>query len=174
MEIELERTFLLKYKPEGLEKSPFVEITDIYFPENAEHSVLRLRNRGNEKFEMTKKICIDEKDKSEMEEHTIILSEEEYKSLAKAGGKKVVKARYYYDMPGGERAEVDIFKDKLVGLVLVDFEFNDKKKKDDFVMPEFCLADVSQDEWLAGGILAGKGYKDIQKFLDKAGYKIIK
>jgi len=38
-------------------------------------------------------------------------------------------------------------------------------------MPDFCLADVTQEEFLAGGFLAGKKYLDIQSFLDKHGYK---
>ncbi len=42
MEIELERTFLLKYKPKDLEKYKSVEILDIYFPYSSEHPVLRL------------------------------------------------------------------------------------------------------------------------------------
>ena len=56
MEIELERTFLLKYKPKDLEKFPSSEILDIYFPEEAVHPVLRLRRKDGKKFEMTKKI----------------------------------------------------------------------------------------------------------------------
>jgi CYTH domain-containing protein len=122
---------------------------------------------------MTKKFPMSEKDSSEQEEHTIILSEKEFDSLARAGGKKVVKVRYYYDTPSGQKAEIDIFKDKLIGLALVDFEFNDKKKKDEFTMPDFCLADVGQDKWLAGGILSGKSYSDLEKAFKKYNYKKI-
>jgi len=174
MEIELERTFLLKYKPEGLGKCPHCKIIDIYFPKDEFHPVLRLRNRDNKKFEMTKKFPMNGKDSSEQEEHTIILSGKEFDSLAKAGGKKVVKTRYYYKMSDGRTAEVDIFEDKLKGLALVDVEFDDKKKKDEFIMPDFCLADVGQDKWLAGGILAGKNYSYLEKAFKKYNYKKIK
>ena len=50
MEIELERTFLLKHKPENLENSLFCEITDIYFPLEERHPALRLRNRDGKNF----------------------------------------------------------------------------------------------------------------------------
>jgi len=173
MEIELERTFLLKYKPKGLGKCPCCKITDIYFPEDEFHPVLRLRNRDGKKFEMTKKFPILGKDSSEQEEHTIILSKKEFNSLAKAGGKKVVKVRHYYKMPNGQQAEVDIFKDRLIGLALVDFEFTNRKEKDKFMMPDFCLADVVQDKWLAGGILSGKKYFDLEKAFKKYNYKKI-
>lgn len=173
-EIELERTFLLKYKPEGVLKCPHCKITDIYFPKEEFHPVLRLRSRDGKKFEMTKKFPINGKDSSEQEEHTIILSKKEFNALAKAGGKKVVKVRYYYQTPDNHKAEVDIFEDKLKGLILVDFEFTDKKEKDEFIMPEFCLADVGQDKWLAGGILSGRGYSDLEKSFKKYNYKKIK
>ena len=174
MEIELERTFLLKYKPKDLEKYPHHEITDVYFPKEEFHPVLRLRNIDNKKFQMTKKFPINGKDSSEQEEHTIILTKQEFDAMAKASGKKVVKVRYYYQLPGGQRAEVDIFSDKLKGLGLVDFEFKTKEEKENFMATDFCLAEVSQDKWLAGGILAGKGYKDIEKVFKKYNYKKIK
>jgi len=174
MEIEFERTFLLKYKPENLGKYPHCKITDIYFPEEEFHPVLRLRNRDGKKFEMTKKFPLSGKDSSEQEEHTIALSKKEFNSLLKTGGKKVVKIRYYYQMPNGQKAEIDIFQDKLRGLALVDFEFTDRNKKDEFVMPDFCLADVGQDKWLAGGILSGKSYSDLEKAFKKYNYKKIR
>lgn len=173
MEVELERTFLLKYKPKGLAKCPRCKITDIYFPKDEFHPVLRLRNRDGKKFEMTKKFPISGRDSSEQEEHTIILFKKEFDSLAKAPGKKVVKTRYYYKMPNEQTAEVDIFEDRLIGLALVDFEFKTKEEKDNFKMPDFCLADVVQDKWLAGGILSGKKYSDLEKAFKKYNYKKI-
>lgn len=173
MEIELERTFLLKYKPEDLEKSPCCEITDIYFPREVEHPVLRLRNRNNEKFEITKKVRISEIDLTEQEEHTIILSKKEYEALAKVDGRKIRKIRYYYEMPGGQKAEIDIFKDKFEGLSVVDFEFKTKEEKEKFTAPDFCLVEISQDEKLAGGILSGGSYAKIEKHLKQYNYKKI-
>lgn len=173
MEIELERTFLLKYKPEGLEEFDSVEILDIYFPEEARHPVLRLRSRNAEKFEMTKKFQINENDMSEQEEHTIALDEQEFKSLAKAGGKKIHKIRYYYHLPDGNKAEIDIFLDGLAGLGVVDFEFKTREEKEKFSAPDFCSAEITPDEQLAGGILAGGSYEKIEDHLKKYNYKKI-
>jgi CYTH domain-containing protein len=173
MEIELERTFLLKHKPENLENSLFCEITDIYFPLEERHPALRLRNRDGKKFEMTKKVDIDKNDATEKEEHTIKLSDKEFFALGKADGKKVRKIRYYYRTLDNQNAEVDIFLDELTGLGLVDFEFKTREEKEKFQMPDFCLLDVSQDEWLAGGMLAGKSYSEIEKHLEKYSYKKI-
>ena len=80
------------------------------------------------------------------------------------------KIRHYYEYKG-RTAEIDIFQEYLQGLVLVDFEFDNVSEKDAFNMPEFCLADVTQEEFLAGGMLCGKTYADIEPFLKKFNYK---
>lgn len=42
-----------------------------------------------------------------------------------------------------------------------------------FVSPSFCLAEVTQEEFIAGGYLAGKSYADIEKFLKMYHYRPI-
>lgn len=171
MEIELERTFLLKYKPDSLENLPSKEIIDVYFPQSAEHPVLRLRKKG-ERFELTKKQPKDGKDSSEQTEDTIILSKEEFEEFARLPGKQLRKIRYYYKF-NGRIAEIDIYQDSLQGLCVVDVEFEKVEDKNNFGMPEFCLVDVTQDKSFAAGILAGKNYEDIEPVLEKLGYKKI-
>jgi CYTH domain-containing protein len=73
-------------------------------------------------------------------------------------------------MHNGIKAEIDVFQDDLAGLVLVDFEFNNVKKKDSFKVPDFCLVDVTQDKTFAGGMLCGKKYSDIDTRLRELGY----
>jgi CYTH domain-containing protein len=173
VEVELEKTYLAKYLPKDLEKYPHREIADIYVPVTAPHAVLRIRKKGD-KYEITKKFPIKEGDASEQEEHTIKITEDEYKAFAKLEGKRSRKIRYDYDYRGN-KAEVDVFQDDLQGLVLVDIEFTDVKKKFDFNMiPEFCLADVTQDTVFAGGMLCGKKYSDVEGKLKGYGYKAIK
>jgi len=169
MEIELEKTFLLKDIPEDLKDHKSKEVLDIYIPRSAEHPILRIRKNGDV-FELTKKAPINKNDASEQSEETIILTKEEYSYLSSLEGKRVGKIRYYYPI-GDRTAEIDIFLNDLEGFVLVDVEFNSVEEKQSFVMPDFCLVDVTQDKSFAGGILAGKKYSDIQPHLDKYGYK---
>jgi CYTH domain-containing protein len=68
---------------------------------------------------------------------------------------------------------VDVFQDELSGLVLVDFEFKEVTDKNNFEMPDFCLSDVTQDKFFAGGMLCGKKYSDIEVHLGELGYKKI-
>ena len=169
VELELEKTYLAKRLPTGLENFPHKEILDIYFPVSAAHPVLRLRKKGNS-FEMTKKEPVKDGDASEQTEHTIKLTEDEFKTLSAIEGKRSRKIRYEYPCQG-RTTEVTVFKDELEGLVLVDVEFDDAKSKNAFVMPDFCLADVTQEQAFAGGMLCGKKYSDISDKLKGFGYE---
>lgn len=169
--LELEITYLAKTLPEGLEEYPYKELMDIYIPREAEHPHLRLRKKGNS-YEMTKKTKVSEDDASAHIEETISLDEKEFNAFADVEGKRVRKFRYAF--PYSERtAEIDIFQDELEGLVVVDFEFKTREELESFVIPSFCLADVTQEEFIAGGMLCGKAYADIEENLGRFNYEKI-
>ncbi|MEI6650468.1 MAG: hypothetical protein WCL23_03485 [Candidatus Moraniibacteriota bacterium] len=170
--IELERTYLAKRLPDGLSECPSKEMIDTYLPVSSRHPVLRLRKKGDV-FEMTKKSPVVEGDSSRQEEQTIRLSEEEYSAFSGIDGKRVGKTRYRY-LVQGLTAEVDVFTGALDGLVLIDFEFETEAEKEAFIMPDFCLVEVTQEEFLAGGMLCGKSYDDISDDLALFGYERIR
>lgn len=172
MEIELERTFLLKDKPKDLEKCKSVEILDVYIPKSAYHPILRIRKSGD-RYMITKKSPLHGTDSSEQGEQTIPLSKEEFEELTILEGKRLRKVRYYYPF-GDLTAELDFYLDKLEGLATVDFEFKEVEAKNNFKMPNFCLADVTQEKFCAGGVLTGKKYSEIEPFLKKYSYEKIK
>lgn len=165
---ELEKTYLAKYLPQDLEKSPSEEIVDIYISRNKIPPRLRIRRRG-EKFEITKKGPKKEGDASHLIEDTIKIEKEEFNELYKLCNKIVTKTRYRYKY-NNKTAEFDIFQKGLEGLVLVDIEFETIKEKDNFKIPNFCLDDVTQEDFIAGGMLAGRSYKDIEKDLLRFNY----
>jgi CYTH domain-containing protein len=171
-EIELEKTYLAKYLPKDLKKYPSKEIKDIYIPKKSHHPTLRIRKNGD-MYQMTKKEPVESKDSSEQFEHTIKLTKDEFVALGKVVGKNSRKIRYYYKFQN-RVYEIGVFKDALTGLVLIDVEFANKKDKDLFEKPDFCLANVTQEVAFAGGMLAGKKYKDLEKNLQKYKYKKIK
>ncbi len=167
--IELEKTYLVKKLPENLKSFKFKEIIDVYIPKTSEHPKLRLRKNGN-KFELTKKEPVNDGDASHQKEQTIILTETEFNALnQQLEGKRVRKIRYFYGY-NGIIAEFDVFQDKLSGLVVVDFEFATLDEKDNFQMPDFCLVDITQEVFIAGGMICGKSYDDIEENLDKFEY----
>jgi len=169
--IELERTYLAKELPKDLKECENKEIVDIYLPKASDHPVLRLRKNGDN-YEMTKKKPIKDNDSSKQLEQTIVLDKEEFEALQKVSGKRVAKRRYRYPYQGLV-AEFDVFTEDLVGLIVIDVEFENEKEKDNFQMPEFCLVEVTQDKFIAGGMLCGKKYDDIKQELVKLEYKKI-
>jgi CYTH domain-containing protein len=170
-EIEIERTFLVKTLPADLQDHPHKVLFDIYLPSESRHPNLRLRQKGDS-YEMTKKLFIDENDHSEQKELTIPLTKEEFDELATIKGKRVKKLRYYYPYKG-ITAEIDVFQDDLAGLVVADFEFTSTQEKNAFTIPDWCLVDVTHEEFIAGGMLCGKSYVDIEEELEKINYNKI-
>jgi CYTH domain-containing protein len=168
--IELEKTYLAKHLPSGLRSCKCKEIIDVYIPKTSAHPKLRLRKNGDY-FELTKKEPINNGDASRQKEQTIILDETEFNARSQQfEGKRARKIRYLYDYRG-DMAEFDVFQDDLLGLVLIDFEFKTLTEKDNFQIPDFCLADITQEVFTAGGMICGKSYKDIEDDLNKFGYK---
>jgi len=169
---ELERTYLAKQLPSDLKSSPSKLVVDVYFPTSAAHPTLRFRQYGDA-YEVTKKVMASGHDSSRMIEHTIALSQAEFEELTAHGGKRVAKQRYFYELEGRE-AQIDVFQEALQGLVLADFEFTNREEQLQFSTPDFCLAEVTQEAFLAGGKLAGAAYQDIAAQLDRYSYKPIK
>jgi len=167
--LELERTFLAKELPD-LSGCKFKDMLDIYIPKEANHPSLRIRKNGD-KYEMTKKEPVED-DPSKQFEQTIPLRKEEFEELSQIEGKRVHKKRYLFEHEG-RIAEIDIFLDDLEGLVVIDFEFEKEEEKDAFVMPDFCLVDVTPELFIAGGMVCGKSYSDIEEDLARFNYKKI-
>lgn len=167
--IELELTYLAKQLPEGLQKCDSKQIVDLYVENGTDHADLRIRKNGD-KYELTRKMPVSDGDASKQTETTITLNEVEFNSFKNTDARKVAKTRYYYEHDG-RTAEFDVFEDGLAGLVVVDFEFEDESEKNNFPIPEFCLADITQEKFIAGGILAGKSYDDIASELKRFNYE---
>ncbi len=166
---EFELTYLIKELPAGFEHAASKEMLDIYIPSSSEHPGLRIRKNGK-KYEITKKEPVKEGDSSHMIETTIPLTEAEYTELAQLPGKRVGKTRLYYTENSVDY-EIDVFRGDLEGLILVDVEFDSLEKKSTFVPPTWCLADLTQEKFIAGGMLCGKTYADIEDQLQKYNYK---
>lgn len=166
--LEFERLFLAKELPDGLEKCKQKEVLDIYLPHDSHHPVLRLRKNGD-KYEMTKKEVVSA---GVFKEQTIMLTPEEFNALTKIEGKRVHKIRYFY--PHASRTlEIGVFQGALKGLVLIDVEFASEEDMKNFVAPDFFLTEVKDKAFLAGGMLCGKSYADIEPFLKQIGYQKI-
>lgn len=173
MEEEIELTYLAKSLPKDLTKYPCKEMIDLYIPVSFDHPTIRIRKNGD-KYVITKKEPYEDAptDSSHMLEQTIKITEKEFIEFTKFPAKKVEKHRYEYPYQG-LTAEFDVFQGDLAGLVLIDFEFKTREDQAKFVMPDFCLVEVTQEKFIAGGMLCGKKYDDIQNRLNEYNYQKI-
>lgn len=168
--IEFELTFLAKTLPKGIKKWSSSSLIDVYVPSDLKvHPYIRLRKKDN-LYEITKKILIDSSDKSSHSETTIPLSKSEYLSLSNNSARRIEKTRYF-GVVNGYSTEVDVFQETLSGLVLIEFEFQNREAMKTFSAPDICLSDVTQEEFISGGFLAGRTFEDIAHNLKKFGYK---
>jgi CYTH domain-containing protein len=170
--LELELTFLARRLPAELVGVTPMRLVDIYVPDDLSiHPHVRLRQKGD-RFELTKKTQILNGDASQHVESTIELTADEFDSLA-AGHTRIVEKDRYAVVLGGNAAEVDVFTGGLEGLVLIDFEFDQESKLNAFTPPEVCASDVTQEDFIAGGLLAGRTYHDIELELARHSYTAI-
>lgn len=167
--IELELTYLAKVLPNSLKDCPSKKIIDLYVDNGTDHFDLRIRRNGD-KFELTRKTPVADGDASTQTETTININQTEFESFSNTKSRKIEKTRYYFTH-NGSIAEFDVFEGNLDGLVLIDFEFENEADKYSFEMPYFCLSDITQETFIAGGVLAGKSYDDIREQLDRFNYQ---
>lgn len=171
-EIELELTYLAAKLPDELQDAEPKRLMDVYVPESGvDHARLRIRQKGS-KYEITKKVPVREGDASAHTEMTIPLDENEFTALMSVSNKRIIKDRYNVDIDG-HPAEVDVFREELSGLILIDFEFPSEADKAAFIQPSVALVDVTQENFIAGGLLAGKTYQDIEPELQRFNYKAL-
>ena len=169
--LEIERTYLAKSLPENIKELPCKETIDIYLPSKINgHAPLRIRKQGD-KFEITKKYRLNEDDGSQLIEETINLTKNEFDLLSEEiKGLRVEKSRYIFEYED-KTAEIDIFKGDLEGLVIIEFEFGTEEEMKEFKMPDFCLADVTEEKFIWGGVLCRSTYADLEPKLNEFGYK---
>lgn len=141
---EVERKFLVAELPSGLEQYPSKEIEQLYVSITPE---VRAR-RSNDDYFITAK---SGKGLSRKEVE-LAISQEEYEALClKVLGNVISKTRYLLAIGDGlvvkqDTAELDVFKDALTGLYLVEVEFKSEEDAERFVPLHWFGAEVTYDD----------------------------
>jgi len=168
--VERERRYLLQDLPEGLIRtSAHLQITDNYITGTR----LRLRkvrdpqtNKWIVKF--TQKWAPNPKDLSRTLITNSYLTAYEYETLSVFEGNEIRKNRYEFDYEG-RRFSVDMFLGDLLGLVLAEVSFSSDGELDNFPMPAFAVADVTNNEMFTGGRLCHLTFADIRGEVKRMG-----
>jgi len=162
--VERERRYLLQDLPQGLMRaSPHVQITDNYITGTR----LRLRkvrdpqtNKWTLKF--TQKFAPEPEDLSRTLITNIYLDAQEYELLSVFEANEIRKNRYRFESEG-RQFSVDMFLGELFGLVLAEVSFDNDEELDNFLKPQFALAEVTNNELFTGGKLCYLTFQDIRK-----------
>lgn len=145
--MEIERKFLVREMPylEGCEKSEIVQGYISLTPET------RVRKRDNKYYLTIKGEGDVVREETEKE-----VSEKEGKELfSQVESKLIEKTRYLINI-GKYIAELDIYKNHLEGLVVVEVEFETEADANNFVPPTWFGEDISKNKEYRNKVLAYK------------------
>jgi CYTH domain-containing protein len=162
-EIERETTYLLNSIPANRSDWKLEHTKDTYLPPDAGHPMIRLRKRGQQLF-MTKKYPKVPGDFSTMIEETINLLDYEYEFLETNLVGNVLEKNRYSKKFDGYIIEIDEYLGKLAPLKVMDIEWEGGPQKLDLSMFDI-KKEITQNNNLAAGNIAGKNYADIKKLL---------
>lgn len=170
---ELRRLFLIQDLPEPLVKSSsHLQIFDNYI-ENTRLRLRSLRSPDTKEwhFVLQQRFPVG-KDFSHWKIAEIHLNDAEHAVFELFEGRKISeneradtneirKNRYFYDLDG-RQIEIDLFLGALWGLNLARVVFENEKDFENFEIPPFVIAEVSDNPFFSGENLVGKHFADIQ------------
>lgn len=131
--MEIERKFLVKYKPDNIKKT--VEITQYYLSYDPE---VRIRSISNNFFYTIK----SQSASLERKEYEIEIDKETFDKFKGEAKSKIYKHRSYVNLDNTLVAEIDTY---LNGLVVVEVEFNDITSANKFIPPAWFGKEVTYD-----------------------------
>lgn len=133
--MEIERKFLVKEVPEGLNTYPCRHLEQGYL---CIGPVIRIR-KDNDKYELTYK----SKGMMVREEYNLPLTKESYEHLkTKVDGRIITKKRYMIPYEN-YTIELDIFEGDLAPLLLAEVEFPTEEEAKSFNPPDWFAEDVT-------------------------------
>lgn len=148
--MEIERRFLVRQLPEGLDDYPHKLYEQGYLSVNP---VLRVRREG-EVFVVT---CKGE-GHLVREEYNLPLTEDAYTHLlSKADGIIIKKIRYFIPDPSGYTIELDVFLNELQPLVIAEVEFEDVGRAEAYVPPAWFDREVTENAAYSNSAMSRHG-----------------
>ncbi len=160
--LESELNFLLLKVPEDLKEFPSKEIRQGFI--SGLPSPLRIRESDG-KYTMTKKTPVDINDGSRYIESEIELSKEEFDKFWPICSASLSKTRYEYPLENNLVAEIDVFHEKLEGLIYTEVEFPDEQSRADFIKPDWFSTDITQEKWVANSELSKLNFEQVKEII---------
>jgi CYTH domain-containing protein len=168
--IERERRFLLQDLPEGLTRADrHLQITDNYIT-GTRLRIRKVRDPQTNKWvvKFTQKFAPDPRDFSRTIITNIYLNALEAETLSIFAANEIRKNRYKFEFEGREFA-IDMFLGDLFGLVLAETSFETDEELNNFALPSFALADVTNNETFTGGRLSEMTFAEVTSEIKSSG-----
>lgn len=157
--MEIERKFLLDQAPEGITATVTpTQISQGYLV-CEQDSELRIRKRDN-RYTLTQKSG-----------NGLVREENETDITAEAfaimwpftDSRQLTKKRYTFDYQGQE-CELDVYEGRLSGLVVLEAEFDSEEAARNFIPPDYCTRDITEDKAFKNATLARLGTEAIDAY----------
>jgi len=168
--IERERRFLLPDLPEGLSRADHhLQITDNYIT-GTRLRIRKVRDPKTNKWvvKFTQKFAPNTHDFSRTIITNTYLSAIEAETLSMFDANEIRKNRYKFEF-AGRTFSIDMFIGDLLGLVLAETGFESDEEMDNFPLPSFALADVTNNELFTGGRLSRLTFAEVQSEIERSG-----
>lgn len=163
-EIELELAWLVKYLPEDLEKCRSIKIVQAYIGhEDPKIKDVRIRNKGGVFTYTVKHFVKNSQETGYCREETRQISQAEFLRLMKSSNKKISKMRYFYPLKKGLTAEVDVYKENLKGLNVVEVEFPNLEAYEKFEIPAWFGKEVTDSKGVYPPFIANLSIDEVHK-----------
>jgi CYTH domain-containing protein len=160
--IERERRFLLDRLPDTSRAVKIRRIADRYI----DGATLRLRemreDAGPAVFKLTQKLPMPGTGGQQGLITTMYLTEAEFGVFSGLPAKTLRKTRYSVPPFG-----IDVFEERLEGLILAEAEFDSAAAADALILPSFVVREVSTDHRFTGGQLVRASRHDLQTWLSE-------
>ncbi len=140
MNNEIERKFLVKEMPPGIERCTASEITQGYLAVTEDETEIRIRRKGDRYYETVKSGRGLKREEIEVE-----ISREAFEALWPCTeGMRVEKTRC--EIPCGEHViELDVYSGALQGLLIAEVEFKSVEESARFVPPDWLGREITED-----------------------------
>ncbi|SKB59274.1 CYTH domain-containing protein [Lachnospiraceae bacterium] len=150
---EIERKWLVKEVPSGLEQYECLQIEQAYLSSSP---TVRVR-RENDHFYLTYKAAKNTPGNNDIshEEYNLPLDRVSYEHLRdKRDGRLITKKRYVIPIEGALKIELDVFEGDIAPLVLAEVEFSSEEEAMAFEGPDWFGEDVSFNRKYKNAVMA--------------------
>jgi CYTH domain-containing protein len=168
--VERERRYLLNDLPKIMARMDYhLQITDNYIT-GTRLRIRKVRDPNTNKWivKFTQKFAPDPADLSRTIITNTYLNALEAETLSVFEANEIRKNRYPFPFAGREFS-IDMFLGDLLGLVLAEVSFETDEELDNFPVPPWALADVTNVPVFTGGRLCELTFEDIRNEIAQSG-----